>query len=232
MASVPIMRRRYDASQEIPPLENGDRLNQQEFHRRYEAMPEHVKAELIGGVVHMPSPAKARHSRPHGILSAWLGAYEVGTIGVEFYVGPTVILGVDSEPEPDAALIYVDGNARINDDDYLVGPPELAAEIASSSESIDLHAKRADYEKAGVKEYIVVAVRQKKVFWWIRRGRKFVKLSPSADGILRSETFPGLWLDPAAIVNNDSRRVLAVLRKGLASPEHAAFVKRMTAAKK
>jgi hypothetical protein len=35
----------------MPPLEPGDRLDQKTFHERYEAMPEHVKAELIGGVV-------------------------------------------------------------------------------------------------------------------------------------------------------------------------------------
>ncbi len=42
----------------IPLLENGDRLTREEFHRRYEAMPENVKAELINGVVFFRNKTK------------------------------------------------------------------------------------------------------------------------------------------------------------------------------
>jgi hypothetical protein len=35
----------------VPPLENGDRLDQPTFHARYERMPEDFRAELIGGIV-------------------------------------------------------------------------------------------------------------------------------------------------------------------------------------
>ena len=40
----------------ILPLEHGDHLTREEFERRYEAMPHVRKAELIEGVVYMPSP--------------------------------------------------------------------------------------------------------------------------------------------------------------------------------
>jgi hypothetical protein len=50
----------------VPPLEPGDRLSRIEFERRYEAMPHLKKAELIQGVVHMPSPVRLRrHGNPH-----------------------------------------------------------------------------------------------------------------------------------------------------------------------
>jgi hypothetical protein len=45
---------------------------------------------------------------------------------------------------------------------------------------------------------------------------------PSKD-YLRSQVFPGLWLDPKALLNGDLKTVLAALREGLASPEHRAF---------
>ena len=45
---------------DIPPLENGDRLTVAEFERRYEAMPHLKKAELIEGVVYVPSPVRQR----------------------------------------------------------------------------------------------------------------------------------------------------------------------------
>src|SRR5262245_2908564 len=60
----------------MPPLEQGDRLDQPTFHARYEAMPPDTRAELIGGVVHMPSPAKRPHSRTVARVVRWLGAYE------------------------------------------------------------------------------------------------------------------------------------------------------------
>jgi hypothetical protein len=37
-----------NVSSELPPLHNGDRLTQPEFHRRYEGYPEDVKFELKG----------------------------------------------------------------------------------------------------------------------------------------------------------------------------------------
>jgi hypothetical protein len=39
----------------IPPLDNGDRLTRDEFERRYAAMPNLKKAELIEGVVYVPA---------------------------------------------------------------------------------------------------------------------------------------------------------------------------------
>ena len=55
----------------IPPLENGDRLSRAEFERRYQAMPQLRKAELIEGVVYnMSSPLRIKsHGEPHGNLT-------------------------------------------------------------------------------------------------------------------------------------------------------------------
>jgi Uma2 family endonuclease len=213
----------------LPPLEPGDHLDQKTFHERYEAMPPDFRAELIGGIVFMPSPLKRPHSRTHGLLYSWVSGYEDATPGTESHLTATTILDDEAEPEPDVDLLIVapnHGRTR-EEDEYIVGPPELIAEVASSSEAIDLHRKRADYERTGVQEYVVVALRQQRVFWFVRRENHFVELQPDADGILRSEVFPGLWLDPAALLRVDRRRVLEVLRQGLATPEHAAFVARL-----
>jgi Uma2 family endonuclease/mono/diheme cytochrome c family protein len=134
-----------------------------------------------------------------------------------------------SEPQPDACLRILPehgGQAR-EENEYIVGPPELVVEVASSTEAIDLHAKRADYERAGVREYVVVALRQARVLWFVLRDGRFQDLAPAADGSLRSEVFPGLWLDPAALLRGDLPRVLEVLRQGLATPEHTALVARL-----
>jgi Uma2 family endonuclease len=215
----------------LPPLEPGDHLDQKTFHARYEAMPEDVRAELIGGVVYMPSPLKRPHSRTHIRLLQWLVAYEDATPGTETHDNASAILGADSEPQPDACLLILPtGRGQTREvDNYIVGPPELIVEVASSTEAIDLYEKKTDYERAGVKEYLVVALRQAKVFWFISRQGQFEELAPGPDGILRSQVFPGLWLDPAALLRLDSARLLEVLRQGLATPEHAAWVAQLAA---
>jgi hypothetical protein len=52
-------------------------------------------------------------------------------------------------------------------------------------------------------------------------------IKPNRDGALKSEVFPGLWIDGPALLERDSKKLLAVLHQGLASREHAAFVKRL-----
>jgi len=214
----------------LPPLENGDRLDQKTFHARYSAMPKHVRAELIGGIVHMPSPLKPRHGAMHMRVNHWLVEYKDATPGTEVYDNTTAILGEESELQPDAYLIIAPetgGQMRMNEDEYLEGAPEFVAEVALSREAIDLHGKRDDYEQAGVREYLVVALRQNQVFWFISRNGQFEDLPLGSDGIYRSEMFPGLWLDPAALLRRDASRLREVLQHGLASPEHAAFVARL-----
>jgi Uma2 family endonuclease len=212
----------------IPPLEPGDRLTRAEFERRYEAMPHLKKAELIEGVVYMPSPVRHRqHGRPHARLIGWLINYEAGTPGVETADNSTIRLDLDNEPQPDAAL-FIDsargGQVRISPDDYILGAPELAAEVSASSASYDLHAKLHVYRRNEVKEYLVWRVLDRQVDWFILRADRYERLAPDAQGRLRSETFPGLWLDVAALLGGDLAAVLAGVQQGLASSEHAAFV--------
>jgi Uma2 family endonuclease len=215
----------------LPPLEEGDHLDQPTFHARYEAMPEGTRAELIGGIVFMPSPLKLPHGRTHARVMLWLGYYEAATPGTGVFDNATSILGPESEPQPDAFLLIAPekGGQTRNEDDYAVGAPELIVEVAASTDAIDLHRKRDDYQTAGVKEYVVVVLRQDRVIWFVLQNGSFEEMPAEADGSLRSKVFPGLWLDPAALLRGDSAAVLDMLRQGLASPEHAAFVAQLAA---
>jgi Uma2 family endonuclease len=217
----------------ILPLEPGDRLTRAEFERRYAAMPHLIKAELIEGVVYMPSPVRQRrHGRPHAHLIAWLVHYEAGTPGVEVGDNSTARLDLDNEPQPDA-LLLIDpaqgGQARIGTDDYIEGAPELVAEVASSRASYDLHTKLHVYRRSGVREYIVWRVLEQAIDWFVLRDGQYERLLPGSDGVLRSEIFAGLWLDPAALLRGDIAAVLTAVQQGMASPEHVAFVARMSA---
>lgn len=211
-----------------PLLENGDRLSRAEFERRYAATPGLKKAELLEGVVFVPSPTRLlRHSHPHNHLGTWLGVYEAATPGTISAANSTVRLDLENELQPDG-LLMIDprcgGQARISTDDYVEQGPELAAEVAASSASYDLHLKMEVYRRNKVLEYLVWRVSDRALDWFILAGDRYERLMPGQDGILRSGAFPGLWLDAPALIGLDLGRVLSILQQGLASADHAAFV--------
>ncbi len=214
-----------------PPLWAGDRLTRAEFERRYQAHPEIKKAELIDGVVYMPSPTHFfRHSLPHSHIIGWLTLYAAHTPGVMVGDNATVRLDNENEVQPDALLRLderLGGRSRVSEDDFLEGPPELVVEIAASSAAYDLHVKRRLYARVGVLEYVALQMYERRLDWFVLREGAYETLAPDTDGILRSPTFPGLWLDPQALLDGDMKRVLDVLQEGLRSPEHAAFVRNL-----
>jgi Uma2 family endonuclease len=211
-----------------PLLEQGDRLSRAEFERRYERMPRLKKAELVEGIVYMPSPLHARkHAQPHVRLGTWLETYAAETPVVECFDNATVRLDLDNEPQPDLVLIKSPdkgGQARISVDDYIEGAPELVAEIVGSSCSYDLHQKKAAYRRNGVREYLAWITGEQRLRWWELRDEEYQELAPGPEGCLQSGIFPGLWLDSAALLRGDMKGVLAALRRGLDSPEHGAFL--------
>jgi Uma2 family endonuclease len=214
----------------VPPLRNGDHLDRDEFERRYSAMPEVKKAELIEGVVYMPSPLRFdEHGEQHAHLMIWLGMYHVHTPGARVGDNATVRLDLNNEPQPDAVLIIDPqrGGRVTLTDGYVTGGPELVAEVAASTVSIARNAKLRAYQRNGVQEYVLWRVEDQAIDWFVLRGGQYAPLRVGSDGIVRSEVFPGLWLDVRALLARDMMRVLAVLGQGLASPEHAAFVARL-----
>ena len=214
-----------------PPLENGDRLTRVEFERRYEAMPDVKKAELIDGVVYVGSPVRfGKHGQPHARLLTWLGTYAALTRGVGLGDNATVRLDADTEPQPDALLRIepeAGGTSWISDDDYVAGAPELVAEIAASSASYDLHDKMDACRRAGVKEYLVWRVDDEQIDWFALRDGAYVRLTPDESGVVSSQVFPGLRLALSALLAGDVARVVAALQEGLGTSEHAAFVARL-----
>lgn len=213
------------------PLENGDRLTRVEFERRYETMTHVHKAELIEGVVYVPSPVRQRwHGRPHAHLITWLGHYEASTPGVELGDNSTIRLDLDNEPQPDALLLLAPehgGQTHIDAEGFIVGAPEFIAEVAASSASYDVHTKLHVYRRNGVREYLVWRVLDQEVDWLVLRSGQYEPLPLEADGVWRSESFLGLWLDPGALLQGALARVLAVGQQGLASAEHTAFLRRL-----
>lgn len=213
----------------ILPLENGDRLTRYEFERRYQAMPNLKKAELIEGVVYVPAALRFRsHGQPHANLIIWLGMYKIATPGVELGDNATVRLDLDNEPQPDAVLLINGGQARISEDDYIEGAPELVVEVAASSAAYDLHDKKRAYRRNGVQEYLVWRVYERELDWFCLEAGEYVRLKPDEAGIIRSRVFPGLWLAISSLLSGKMNEVLAILQQGLNSDSHQEFTQRLS----
>jgi Uma2 family endonuclease len=222
---------------EVPLLHSGDHLDQREFHRRHLAYPDpNARFELIAGVVYMMTPAGYDHGRGDYRITGLLFQYERATAGVEGAQNVTVMLGPLSEPQPDNVLMVrpeYGGRVRIKRHQsvrYIEGPPEMVFEVAHSSLAIDLHEKRADYQANGVLEYIVLDVERDEIHWFdLHRGQELIL---PEDRILRSQVFPGLWIDTRALRSRDVNRLADCLDEGLTSPEHSQFVKQLAAQRK
>lgn len=204
---------------------------EEEFERRYEAMPTVKKAELISGVVCRGSPVRfENHGSPHAELLPWLGTYRAFTPGARLGDNATVRLGLESELQPDALLriaVEAGGNSRISEDDYVEGAPELVAEIAAGSASYDLHEKMGVYRRNGVQEYLVCRVDDGQIDWFVLQVGMYTRLTPDDAGVLSSRVFPSLCPARSALLAGDMARVVPELQKGLGRAEHTGFVARL-----
>jgi hypothetical protein len=84
-----------------------------------------------------------------------------------------------------------------------------------------------DYQRAGVAEYVIRAFDPSEICWFGLDQGTLVQRTPGDDGLYHSTVFPGLWLDPAALLTGDTQRLRAVVDLGCATAAHAAFVARL-----
>jgi Uma2 family endonuclease len=208
-------------------LRHGDRMTRAEFERRWDAMPDLKRAELIEGVVYIMPALSRDHGVSHFDLITLLGWYRAQTPGVEGADNASVRFDDLNMPQPDILLCIQEtqgGRSTVSEDGYYEHGPELVAEVAVTSVAHDLGVKLKVYQRDGVPEYLVWRVEDRELDWFVLREGKYARLEPGVDGVFRSEVFPGLWIDPAALVAGDGAKLFAVAQQGHASPEHAAFV--------
>jgi hypothetical protein len=216
----------------LEPLRQGQRLTRKEFLRRWEAMPELKFAELLDGVVYMPSPQTSDHGRTQIRVEAWLAHYSAYTAGTDCGTNSTWLM-LQSAPQPDTYLWILPqygGQSGIRGK-YHTGAPELAAEICFSSAAYDLGVKKTLYQKARVQEYVAFLIEEQEIRWHRLVKGAYKSCQPTSRGIFRSQVFPGLWLEGRALWRQDLARVLQTLDRGLKSVQHAAFVRALAARK-
>ncbi len=195
-------------------------------------MPDLKFAELIDGIVHMPSPLSDIHSDFHIRVSLWLGYYLMATPGCALRSSGTWLMSKDSVPQPDLALRILaerGGQSRL-EGEYPAGAPELIVEVSHTTSSRDSGVKLRLYERSGVREYLMVRPKKKQVIWRELVEGAYREMVAGQDGILRSRVFPGLWLDTAALWNGDFAGLSAAVQQGVASAEHAEFLRKLGSA--
>ncbi len=223
-------------------LHNGDRMSQSEFHYAYENTPESYRAELIAGIVYEPSPLGYSHGRHETRLICLLDHYAGQTPGVEAASGATVILGDEDEVQPDVLLRItpecggqsqntlpatrsLKSKHESESPYYVLGAPELVAEISHSSRAIDLHIKKDRYAQAGVLEYLVVCLEPLKLYWFALQSKH--EVTRDADGVSRSSVFPGLWIHANALLEFDYEASLRALNEGMQASDYKAFAAKL-----
>lgn len=214
----------------VAPLRAGDMLTREEFLRRWEATPRIKLAELIEGIVYLPSPVSVEHGGADGDVGGWLSTYKAFTPGAASERNTTSFM-LDDAPQPDLNLRLLPeyGGGSWAEDHYLHGVPELVAEVCASTAAYDLHKKYVLYEAAGIPEYLAVVVFEREIRWHVLTDCGYELLAPDADGLWRSRAFPGLWLDGKALLAGDLRQVLDRLHDGLRSADHEQFVAQLAA---
>lgn len=194
----------------VPPLEAGDRLTRDEFHRRYLLHPEIKKAELIEGVVYVPSPVSYHHSGPHALASAWLTLYAARHPIFDVHDNLTVRVEGENEVQPDVLLRRIEGGSSLlGTDGYLHGPPELAFEVSASSVTYDVHVKKDLYRRIGVREYLVWRIFDRAIDWFLLQDGAYRVVQPGRDGFIESPYLAGLRLHVQAMLDGNRARVLA-----------------------
>ena len=223
-----IVPKNQQSSRIVP--QTGDQMNAAEFRERTKNLPEGTQAELIEGIACMAAAVKLHHGQPHLFLGSLLTQYSFATPGTDYADNVTHVLDDLNEPQPDLSLFIrpeCGGQAQIGEEGYLIGGPELVAEIALSSLAIDRGPKRRVYEKHGVKEYILWRVEDGCIEWYALGEVGFRLLPIDKDGVIRSRVFPGLWINVDATLRRDGPIAMKTLQLGLNSTEHESFRKRL-----
>jgi hypothetical protein len=215
-----------------PLLWANDRMSLDEFLARWEQMPDLKFAELIDGVVYMPSPVSREHMLLDSRLQSLCGFYCLKTPGTQCGTNGTWLMAASSAPQPDCSINIAPeyGGRSGTKRDYAAGVPEFVAEICRSSRAYDLGPKLALYQSAGVDEYVAILLEERRIEWRVLVDGSYVLMTDD-QGVYRSRVLPGLWIDANAFWNDDSAALLQVLERGLASQEHGDFAARLQGAR-
>jgi Uma2 family endonuclease len=179
-------------------------------------MPDLRRAEMIEGVVNVPSPRRyVEHDEPAASMVFWAAAYTALHPGLRSGGSASLFLDERNEVQPDAFIFRPEpgGSVLITPEGYLQGAPQLVVEVAASTLAADLGAKMEAYRRNNVREYIVWRVPERAISWFRLVDGAYVLIEPDEQGVIESREFPGLRLNVPAMLAGDRAGVLAELQR-------------------
>lgn len=201
------------------------------FVRRVGEPHELKRADLTDEIGDKPPPQNPAFDLANTLLASWLWTYTEATPGCQSGADANwAMFGDALRPHHYLRLSEKCGGQSFAEDEFWRGAPELLVEVAAESASSGLNWLEASYAKAGVKEYLVVLLEEKEVHWGraaLTAEKGFDELPVEPDGLIRSQVFPGLWLNPPALLEGDATQLMKTLESGLLTPAHAEFAARI-----
>ena len=181
---------------------------------RRDAAPEEGRADRGGrlhGLAGRLTQATASPISTDRLADRYIERPRPGSMGA---TTRSIRLDLDNMPQPDAFLYDPAGLAAAGpgsaEDDYIEGAPELVVEVASSSVSYDLHEKLHVYRRNGVQRIHRLADQDGPSTGSSCARARFERLAPGRTASIGARVFPGLWLDPAALIRGDRAAVARV----------------------
>lgn len=175
-------------------VEIAERISADDFLRD---APEDRKAELIDGILIVPSPPLTIHERLQRFLLLLLQSYaEERDWGEAFSSRTAVALAEDQVPEPD--ILFVRKERRhIIQERGVSGAPGFVIEILSASTlRNDRGPKFRAYEWAGVRDLWLIdpyGPEGTQFFQW--QDGRYREIAPNEQHIVAASAVPGFWID-------------------------------------
>src|SRR5437764_12065763 len=113
---------------------------------------------------------------------------------------------LDSVPQPDLSVRILSeyGGQGWLEGELAAGAPEFIGEVDPECSKIAL------YERAGVQEYLLVTVEDRRLEWRVLRHGRYTPLQPDSEGEYTTEAFPGLLISEPAFCYLDPRVIRSV----------------------
>ncbi len=173
-------------------------------------------AEWIDGEVILLSPASRRHQELFGflanLLSIYVQSHDLGTLLTAPFQMYLAALRRGREPD---LLFIAKGRLPLLKETYLDGPADLVVELSSSESRLrDRGEKFAEYELAGVKEYWLIDLEERRAdFYRLAEDGRYRLIELEPGGIYRSQVISGFWLKLEWLWQEPLPPVLKVLRE-------------------
>lgn len=159
----------------------------------YELLPPGTPAEVLHNTIYMSPAPSFEHQRLITYLSRLIDTFASETkTGVTVVSPVDVYLDENNVVQPDIVFLLNNSMKHVKKG-KIMGAPDLIIEVLSpGNEKHDLEKKKALYEKAGVKEYYIIAPKTKTVVSYHLVKNKYQK-QPAAKGKIRSRLLNNLF---------------------------------------